>query len=276
MDGTPMDPGVNSLALQHMFRLIGEDSDSVTVSMSVLEIYNDAIRDLLISGSHEGSNGRTPQRDSRKERGLHVLRISGDSDVVHVPGLTSTAVRDLNDVNGILKKAKKRRSVSSTGMNTSSSRSHLIVEVVVQKRESTSRLHLVDLAGSERVSRSGVQGVRLQEAIHINKSLSLLGNVFSALERSRRHIPYRDCKLTHFLKNSIGGLSKTLMFLTISGDDADQFETKATLQFGKRVGKISIQTDHTEEKVQRLRDLEDMLRNIDCEVRNLRGLLEPV
>ena len=157
----------------------------------------------------------------------------------------------------------------------SSSRSHLIVEVVLHKRASTSRIHLVDLAGSERVHRSGVQGVRLQEAIHINKSLSLLGNVFSALERGHKHIPYRDCKLTHFLKNSIGGLSKTLMFVTVSGDGADKFETKATLDFGKRVGKISIQSDQTEENVQRLRQLEETLRNIDTEVKNLRGLLHP-
>merc|ERR1719305_1081484 len=116
------------------------------------------------------------------------------------------------------------RSVGRTNMNEHSSRSHLIVKLeakVANKTTgvvSTGKLSLVDLAGSERVGKSGAEGERLKEAQAINKSLSALGDVVRALVQSggSGHIPYRNCKLTHVLADSIGGDSKTLMFCNIS------------------------------------------------------------
>ena len=273
MEGLSSDPGINVLALTHLFRLIREDPHSVLVFLSILEIYNDTIEDLLCDRSDDGNGPQSSRMNGKRGRGLPITRISERSDRVHVPGLKRLRVYDVNDVQRTLRKARHRRSVSATQMNMSSSRSHLIVQVDVQQKTALSTLHLVDLAGSERVSRSKVKGDRLTEAIHINRSLSLLGNVFSALEKKKSHIPYRDCKLTHFLKNSIGGLSKTLMFITVSTDNDDLFETTATLEFGKRVNNIVIPPDGCTGKLQRLRDVEEKLRARDAEIERIRNLV---
>lgn len=127
--------------------------------------------------------------------------------------------------------------VAATAMNAHSSRSHLLLQItvsgvnLVSKVKSKGKLTLVDLAGSERVSKSEAEGKRLTEAAAINKSLSSLGLVFSALATGQKHIPYRNSKLTHVLQDSLGGDSKTCMFINVSPAESNISETQSTLNF---------------------------------------------
>jgi len=105
---------------------------------------------------------------------------------------------------------------------------------------SLGRLTLVDLAGSERIARSEATGERLVEAAAINKSLSALGQVFQAIGASSPHVPYRNSKLTHLLQDSLGGDSKTCMFIASSPLEVNLSETHSTLNFGKQIRKIEL------------------------------------
>jgi len=100
------------------------------------------------------------------------------------------------------------------------------------------KLNLVDLAGSERILKSKAEGERVKEAMNINQSLTSLGKVFLALMGKQKHVPYRDCKLTHYLKDSLGGQSKTMMIVQVSPSQNDIEESLSTLQFGQRVSGI--------------------------------------
>ena len=271
MDGNCDDPGVNRLALQQLFVMKNGMDEDVRIHVSVLEVYNGAIHDLLGDRHIIRQQAASSSAHSVTEK-LQVRNDPTTSQGVHVPGLRKLRVDGLEDVGRLMRKAKYRRSVSSTLMNTYSSRSHLIVEVEVQRKSSCAKLHLVDLAGSERTERSRVSGVRLTEANQINKSLSALGNVFSALEGRRAHIPFRDSTLTFFLKNSLGGHAKTLMFITVSGDRSDVDETTATLKFGRRVRNVVTARDHNVENAQRLTDLQQRLRKADGEIGRLRAI----
>ena len=131
-------------------------------------------------------------------------------------------------------------------MNDTSSRSHLVLGLVVETRNNSTgevskgKISFVDLAGSERLSKSNpnVNVERLRESNAINLSLESLGKVIASLSNGniqKSHIPYRDNKLTHLMKDSLGGNSKTLMFVNISPADYNVQETQNTLQFGTRV-----------------------------------------
>lgn len=102
----------------------------------------------------------------------------------------------------------------------------------------TGKLHMVDLAGSERVYKSEAEGERLKEACNINQSLTTLGKVLNGLAMKSPHIPYRESKLTHLLKDSLGGTAKTLLIIQCSPNPRDISETISTLQFGTRVMKV--------------------------------------
>ena len=125
---------------------------------------------------------------------------------MYVKGLTEVEVKSVEDMNAVLQKGAKNRSVGATAMNAGSSRSHSIFTIVVECCSTDSegnehirvgKLRLVDLAGSERQAKTGATGQRLKEATKINLSLSALGNVISALvDGKSNHIPYRDSKLT--------------------------------------------------------------------------------
>jgi kinesin family protein 6/9 len=141
-----------------------------------------------------------------------------------------------------------KRTVSAHALNSESSRSHCVYTIYLESKsrhESTekvvySKLHLVDLAGSERTKKSGASGVNLKEATYINKSLTFLEQVVvSVCDNKRDHIPYRQSKLTNFLKNAIGGNCDTIMIANIYPEPEHLEETISTLKFASRMMKVS-------------------------------------
>uniref|UniRef100_A0A0E0L281 Kinesin-like protein n=1 Tax=Oryza punctata TaxID=4537 RepID=A0A0E0L281_ORYPU len=232
MEGIPEDRGVNYRALEELFRLSEERSSSVayTFAVSILEVYNEKIRDLL---------------DESSEQTGRKLDIKQTADgTQEVAGLIEAPIYTIDGVWEKLKVGAKNRSVGATTANELSSRSHSLVRVTVRSehlvtgQKCRSHIWLVDLAGSERVNKTEVEGDRLKESQFINKSLSALGDVISALASKSAHIPYRNSKLTHLLQSSLGGDCKTLMFVQISPSSADSGETFCSLNFASRVRAI--------------------------------------
>ncbi|KAH9525270.1 hypothetical protein Btru_000903 [Bulinus truncatus] len=199
---------------------------------SMLEIYNETIRDLL---------GKT------KDERLEIKMVKGDSDV-YVPNLTIQDVKNENQVLALLRKASENRAVAETRCNERSSRSHSVFQLRLTGTNNLTgesckgMLNLVDLAGSEKVKDSGSEGLRLNEANKINSSLSHLQSVFLALTKKDKHIPYRNSKLTHLLQNSLGGNSKTLMFVNISPKEECFSESLTSLRFATTVNQCNIGT----------------------------------
>lgn len=146
--------------------------------------------------------------------------------------------QQVEDVVRCLADGDANRTTAATKMNSHSSRSHLLLIVTVtgtdkvSGQKSVGKLTLVDLAGSERVGKTEATGQRLIEAAAINKSLSALGQVFTALRTSQTHIPYRNSKLTHILQDSLGGDAKCCVFVAVSPAESNLHETVGTLQFG--------------------------------------------
>ncbi|PHU11497.1 Kinesin KP1 [Capsicum chinense] len=162
-----------------------------------------------------------------------------------LPDASVHPVNCARDVIDLMKLGDVNRAVGSTAMNNRSSRSHSVLTVHVHGEDTSgniihSCLHLVDLAGSERVDKSEVTGDGLKEAQHINKSLSCLGDVITALAQKNSHIPYRNRKLTLFLQNSLGGHAKTLMFAHVSLEGDSFGETISTLKFAQRVSSVEL------------------------------------
>uniref|UniRef100_A0A0E0DF43 Kinesin motor domain-containing protein n=1 Tax=Oryza meridionalis TaxID=40149 RepID=A0A0E0DF43_9ORYZ len=172
------------------------------------------------------------------------------------------------DVLDLMRVGHRNRAVGSTALNERSSRSHSVLTVHVQGKEiasgSTLRgcLHLVDLAGSERVDKSEAAGERLNEAKHINKSLSALGDVIAALAQKSSHVPYRNSKLTQVLQDALGGQAKTLMFVHMN-PEADAFgETMSTLKFAERVATVELGAAHANKEVGQVKDLKEEISKL--------------
>ncbi|KAK4558988.1 hypothetical protein RGQ29_008292 [Quercus rubra] len=229
---TEKSQGVNYRALSDLFQIANQRKDtfSYDVSVQMIEIYNEQVRDLLVT---DGTNRRLEIRNS-SHRGHSVP----DANVVPV---SSTF-----DVIDLMNLGQKNRAVGATALNDRSSRSHSCLTVHVQGRDLTSGailrgcMHLVDLAGSERVDKSEVTGDRLKEAQHINKSLSALGDVIASLAQKNPHVPYRNSKLTQLLQDSLGGQAKTLMFVHISPEPDAIGESISTLKFAERVATVEL------------------------------------
>eukprot|EP01121_Diplochlamys_sp_Union-15-3_P006367 TRINITY_DN16864_c0_g1_i1.p1 TRINITY_DN16864_c0_g1~~TRINITY_DN16864_c0_g1_i1.p1 ORF type:complete len:655 (-),score=116.43 TRINITY_DN16864_c0_g1_i1:46-2010(-) len=232
MVGVPENRGVNYRVIDKMFQYSSERKSRVkyTFSISMLEIYNENLVDLLIE-KHEGANS---------------LKLRVNNDQVYVENLVKKEVNSLAEVWDCMELGHSNRSVALTMMNDHSSRSHCIVsieaiaEYVLTNMRTESKFYLVDLAGSERVSKSKVDGTVLTETKNINKSLAMLGDVIQALHKKLKHIPYRNSKLTHLLKDALGGDSKTLMFVQISPVSSSAAETLCSLNFASRVKNTEI------------------------------------
>uniref|UniRef100_A0AAY4CBW9 Kinesin-like protein n=1 Tax=Denticeps clupeoides TaxID=299321 RepID=A0AAY4CBW9_9TELE len=165
--------------------------------------------------------------------------------VPFVKGCTERFVSSPEEVLDVIDEGKSNRHVAVTNMNEHSSRSHSIFlinikqENVETEQKLSGKLYLVDLAGSEKVSKTGAEGAVLDEAKNINKSLSALGNVISALaEGTKTHVPYRDSKMTRILQDSLGGNCRTTIVICCSPSIFNEAETKSTLMFGQRAKTI--------------------------------------
>ncbi|KAF8719842.1 hypothetical protein HU200_024600 [Digitaria exilis] len=264
MEGVPENRGVNYRALEELFRMSEDRSTSVayTFSVSILEVYNEKIRDLL-----DESNDPSKRLD---------VKQSADG-TQEVPGLVEAPIYNINGVWEKLKFGAQNRSVGATNANELSSRSHSLVRVTVRSehlvtgQRSRSHMWLVDLAGSERVAKTGVEGDRLKESQFINKSLSALGDVISALASKNSHIPYRPKKkhrdnLIH--STFAGGDCKTLMFVQISPSSTDSGETLCSLNFASRAravehGPVRKQVDPAESL-----KFKQMIRELEIELGN--------
>jgi kinesin family protein C1 len=206
-----------------------------------LEIYNEQINDLLSTKKHQEDVKFEIKHDNK-----------GNTTVSN---LTYIKVRNPSQVYELLKRASKNRAVASTNMNERSSRSHSVFQLKlhglnkVTNEEVNGNLNLIDLAGSERLNQSGATGQRLTETQHINKSLTHLGDVIAALANKSSHIPYRNSKLTYLLQNSLGGNSKTLMFVNISPRISDLNETISSLRFATKVNNCEIGTAKKQAKI---------------------------
>ncbi|KAA8546680.1 hypothetical protein F0562_003089 [Nyssa sinensis] len=232
MEGTEQNRGVNYRTLEELFRISKERSEtfSYNISVSVLEVYNEQIRDLLAA--------------SPTSKKLEIRQAS--EGFHHVPGIVEAKVETTKEVWSVLQAGSSARAVGSNNVNEHSSRSHCMLCIMVRAKNlmngecTKSKLWLVDLAGSERLAKTDVQGDRLKEAQNINRSLSALGDVISALATKSSHIPYRNSKLTHLLQDSLGGDSKTLMFVQISPSEQDLSETLSSLNFATRVRGVEL------------------------------------
>ncbi|XP_045550354.1 kinesin-1 heavy chain isoform X3 [Salmo salar] len=220
--------GIIPRIVQDIFNYIYSMDENLEfhIKVSYYEIYLDKIRDLL---------------DMSKTN----LSVHEDKNrVPYVKGCTERFVCSPEEVMDTIDEGKSNRHVAVTNMNEHSSRSHSIFQINV-KQENTAteqklsgKLYLVDLAGSEKVSKTGAEGAVLDEAKNINKSLSSLGNVISALAEGSGYIPYRDSKMTRILQDSLGGNCRTTIVICASPSAYNESETKSTLMFGQRAKTI--------------------------------------
>ncbi|GJQ13818.1 hypothetical protein GpartN1_g5609.t1 [Galdieria partita] len=256
MNGDEANRGVNYRAIEELIKIRNERAEEIQyeIEMSLVEIYNEQLHDL-IAGSDESSQSiHSSSSKGSNTWNSQKLEIKLGPQGPYIPDLTWIPVISVEQIWQVMEQASNYRSQGKTTMNDRSSRSHLVISLRIQGRnlinetKMTGKLHLVDLAGSERISRSEATGDRLKEAQHINKSLSCLGDVFMNLLSKNSHIPYRNSKLTFLLQDSLGGDSKTLMFVNVSPEEPDLQESISSLSFASRVNRIQLgpATKHTE------------------------------
>ncbi|WOL03427.1 kinesin-5-like isoform X4 [Canna indica] len=253
---TPEQKGLIPRSLEQIF----ETSQSLQcqgwkykMQASMLEIYNETIRDLL-----------SPSRPSSQEANAasskqYSIKHDSNGNTI-VSDLTIVEVCSINEVSFLLRQAAQSRSVSRTHMNEQSSRSHFVFTLrIFGTNENTEQqvqgvLNLIDLAGSERLARSGATGDRLKETQAINKSLSALSDVIFALAKKEDHVPFRNSKLTYLLQPCLGGDSKTLMFVNISPEASSSGESICSLRFAARVNSCEIGVPRRQTQMRTLAD----------------------
>ncbi|XP_039021281.1 kinesin-like protein KIN-14I [Hibiscus syriacus] len=263
---TEKNQGVNYRALGDLFMLAEQRKDTFRydVSVQMIEIYNEQVRDLLVT---DGSNKRLEIRNS-SQTGLNV------------PDANLMPVSSTSDVIDLMNLGQRNRAVGATALNDRSSRSHSCLTVHVQGRDLTTGtvlrgcMHLVDLAGSERVNKSEVTGDRLKEAQHINKSLSALGDVISSLAQRNTHVPYRNSKLTQLLQDSLGGQAKTLMFVHISPEPDALAETVSTLKFAERVATVELGAAQVNKDTEDVKELKEQIASLKAALARKEGETE--
>ncbi|KAI2527755.1 kinesin family member 1A [Homo sapiens] len=248
------------------------DNMSYSVEVSYMEIYCERVRDLL-----------NPKNKGNLRVREHPLLGP------YVEDLSKLAVTSYNDIQDLMDSGNKARTVAATNMNETSSRSHAVFNIIfTQKRhdaetnittEKVSKISLVDLAGSERADSTGAKGTRLKEGANINKSLTTLGKVISALaemdsgpnknkkKKKTDFIPYRDSVLTWLLRENLGGNSRTAMVAALSPADINYDETLSTLRYADRAKQIRCNAVINEDPNNKL------IRELKDEVTRLRDLL---
>ncbi|XP_074525823.1 putative LOC110439812 homolog [Halichoeres trimaculatus] len=234
--------GIMPRSFNAIFDFIQENSTKFDfkVSAYMLELYNDRLQDLFVSPAGEAH--AQPQSHGQARR-VEIKR--NRKGVVFAQGAETKEASSAQELYALFLQACANRHISATKMNVESSRSHLIVGIMVESRNltngsvSTGKLSLVDLAGSERAAKTGAKDHQLKEANSINKSLSALGDVISALSAELPHVPYRNSKLTQVMQDSLGGNAKTLMIVNISPSECNLDETVTSLIYATRVKAIT-------------------------------------
>ncbi|ONM12478.1 Kinesin-like calmodulin binding protein [Zea mays] len=222
--GSENNPGLTPRATSELFRVIKRDGNKYSFSLKayMVELYQDNLVDLLLP------------RNAKQLK----LEIKKDSKgVVTVENVTVVSISSIEELRAIISRGSERRHTAGTNMNDESSRSHLILSIIIESTNlqtqsyARGKLSFVDLAGSERVKKSGSAGKQLKEAQSINKSLSALADVIGALSSDGQHIPYRNHKLTMLMSDSLGGNAKTLMFVNVSPAESNLEETYNSLMY---------------------------------------------
>ncbi|XP_027870380.1 kinesin-like protein KIFC3 isoform X7 [Xiphophorus couchianus] len=233
MEGVTSDPGINQRALRLLFAEVREKNLDweYRIVVNLVEIYNETLRDLL--------------RQNPTDK-LDIKLNPDGSGQLYVPGLTEIAVQSPEDINRVFELGRVNRATACTNLNEHSSRSHALLIITVSGFNTTTgtrtqgKLNLVDLAGSERIGKSGAEGSRLREAQCINKSLSALGDVISALRSRHAHVPFRNSRLTYLLQDSLSGDGKTLMMVQVSPLPGNVSESVCSLKFAQRVRSVEL------------------------------------
>ncbi|XP_056135934.1 uncharacterized protein si:dkey-96l17.6 [Lampris incognitus] len=241
-DKEQRNPGIMPRAFTAIFDIIQENRTKFEfkVSAYMLELYNDRLQDLFVSLAGEAhaqvqSHGPPRRVEIKRNR----------KGVVFAQGAETKEASSAQELYALFQQACANRHISATKMNVESSRSHLIVGIMVESRNLTNdsvsygKLSLVDLAGSERAAKTGAKDHQLKEANSINKSLSALGDVISALSSELPHVPYRNSKLTQVMQDSLGGNAKTLMIVNISPSECNLDDTMTSLIYATRVRAIT-------------------------------------
>ncbi|XP_043713863.1 kinesin-like protein KIN-4C isoform X2 [Telopea speciosissima] len=258
------------------------------IRVSFIEIFKEEVFDLLDPSSVSYSKGEGASLVKPAAARLPIQIRETANGGITLSGVIEAEVRTKEEMASYLSRGSLSRATGSTNMNSQSSRSHAIFIICMEQKKNTrctgtsvidndasddilcAKLHLVDLAGSERAKRTGADGLRLKEGIHINKGLLSLGNVISALgdEKKRKeggHVPYRDSKLTRLLQDSLGGNSKTVMIACVSPADTNAEETLNTLKYANRARNIQnkaiINRDPVAAQMQRMRSQIEQLQS---------------
>ena len=241
MVGYGANKGIVPISCDEIFKRINQNQEKdkiYEVQVSMLEIYNEKVQDLLIPPNKRPSGGLR----------IRESKVMG----IFVEGLTKYPVTSYEEINKKMDEGYNNRTIGSTLMNATSSRAHTIVTIefrqitvfAKKKSEKLSMINLVDLAGSERTGLTGATGDRLKEGCNINKSLLILGNVINcladkAIGKNKNMLPpYRDSALTRILQNALGGNSKTIMICALSPASINYEETLSTLRYADRAKKI--------------------------------------
>ncbi|CAF3182883.1 unnamed protein product [Rotaria socialis] len=270
MIGYGVNRGIVPIVCDELFHEIQNAKSPSTryeICLSMMEIYNEQVRDLL--------NKEFP-------KGGLVIHQHPTSGHFYPQGLRIVPVGTYNDIERRVTEGTENRTIAATNMNATSSRAHTVVTIYFDQiikddrgeTKKTSVINLVDLAGSERSSSTGATGDRLKEGTNINKSLSTLGNVIAALAemssgtKRKLVVPYRESVLTKLLQNALGGNSKTVMIAALSPTDVSHDETLSTLRFADRVKRIKNTVVVNENPIEKL------IRELKAENERLRLLID--
>ncbi|KAL8225743.1 hypothetical protein R6Q57_018300 [Mikania cordata] len=247
MLGTIDNPGVMVLAIKDLFSKVRKKSfdGNHVVHLSYLEVYNETVRDLLSPG--------------------RPLILREDKQGIVAAGLTQYRAYSTDEVMMLLQQGNRNRTTEPTRANETSSRSHAILQVMVEykvKDESNNilnrvgKLSLIDLAGSERAHATDQRTLRSLEGANINRSLLALSSCINALVEGKKHVPYRNSKLTQLLKDSLGGPCNTVMIANISPCNLSFGETQNTLHWADRAKAIRTKAYEANEEITKISNSE--------------------
>jgi len=253
--------GIIPRVLSKIFKQVEEHSDrSYKIQISYMEIYNESAYDLLATlpdaeFTEAPINKKYILRTNNTTKGGNLTFIDDVDGHVFIKGLSRHTAKCEGDCLNLFFEGETNRSIAAHSLNKNSSRSHCIFTVHIESRSRSesnakyisSKFNLVDLAGSERLNKTHSVGQTKIEALYINKSLSYLEQTVAAMaEKFRTHVPYRQTKLTHALKDSLGGKCPTILICNVYPDADYLDETIATLRFGARMMRIPVEAQPNE------------------------------